>query len=154
MFVIVYICKSLQRTRFTFQEKQTPAESDCSVYHQDGGKSRLRFAPPGGLPPFTLSCLGTKTFVGTAFGFQAVGLHQDKGFCFSFISISFKHQTFFWKYLLVSLKKEKFESLWEKSSDIPFDTHSHTPRKHKVDLIAMMNEISSLFCYCDHYVHV
>lgn len=33
-------------------------------------------------------------------------------------------------------------------------TLSHTPRKHKVDLIAMMNEISSPLCYCDHYVHV
>lgn len=33
-------------------------------------------------------------------------------------------------------------------------TLSHTPRKHKVDLITLMNEISSPLCYCDHYVHV
>lgn len=59
------------------------------------------------------------------------------------------------------IKKKKKNSLWELMRKVlsPFDTHStctlsHTARKHKVDLIAMMREFSFPLCYYDHYVHV
>lgn len=127
---VVYICKSLQRTGFTFQEKQTPAESDRSLHHQDGGKSRLRSAPPGGLPPFSLDSLlpvsGQRLLWGRHLVSRLLVPHQDRGFSFSIISTSFKHQPFFFKYLLGNLKKKKSLRAYEKSPQTFPLTHTHT----------------------------